>query len=123
MSVDMTVSEIQLCYYYQLLLEFGRRIFAVKPYKCMLSRLVFDEICTVTNYKGIDRTKVFSDKEYQSKQKGYRKVCNILSTLEFQFAHGVTPNLSSHKNTLCTPVGIARPSTTLLKTDRMNTNL
>lgn len=123
MSVDMTVREIQLCYYYQSLLEIGRRIFAVKPYKGMLSRLVFNEIYDVTNYKRIDQSKVFSDKEYQSKQKGYRKVCNTLSTLEFQFAHGVTPNLSSHKNTLCTIVGIASPITTLSETDRTNTNL
>jgi hypothetical protein len=137
----MTVDEIKLCRYYQQIYQIARNLIIVKrPYKlvrkqlmskfiyadtdnCYYDKSQLSSLYTYQEFKLINRTKIFADTDYQSTQKGYRKVCNTLSTLEYQFAHDVKPNLNSHRSILCTPVGIARPSITLSKTDRMNTNL
>lgn len=127
MSVDMTVDEIKLCWYYQQIYQIARKQLMSKFIYADTDSFYYDKtqlssLNTYQEFRIINKTKIFSDSDYQSTQKGYRKVCNTLSTLEFQFAHGVTPNLSSHKNTLCTLAGIVKPSTTLSKTDRTNTN-
>ena len=90
-----------------------------RPYK---SNPYLKRLLKADNVISVDTDSIKSKFESKFTRKE-KLICNTLSTLEYQFAQNVMPNLSSHRSILCTPVGIARPSTTLLKKHQMNTSL